>query len=60
MRIIHYSNNSGSKEGIYVTEDLKMDASDVCPPGCTVSNDFMVDDEFPSGFPLEYNLERQS
>ena len=59
MRVIHYSNKDGSKEGVFFTEDTDVNAEDILPPGCTVDNDFTIDgDEFPSGFPLDYNLEK--
>lgn len=59
MRCIYYCNESGSREGVYFTEDTEMDANDVCPPDCTVSEDFDTDDGFPSSFPLEYNMEKR-
>ena len=58
MRLIHYSNDSGSKEGIFLTDDTEMDASEACPPGCTVINDCTINDRLPSTLPLEYNLEK--
>ena len=58
MRVIHYSNHDGTIEGVYFTEELDMNAEDVLPPNCQVDNDFEVDDEFPSTFPLGFNLER--
>ena len=58
IRIIHYSNESGSHEGVFFTEDLEMDAEDVLPPNCTISSDTKLDIELPSSFPMEYNLTR--
>ncbi len=58
-RCILYSNESGSREGCYFTEDLEMNAADVIPPDCTLSKDFTLDDDFPSIFPLEYNMEKR-
>ena len=58
-RLIHYSNDSGSKEGVYFTEDTELNASSVVPPGCTITNDVILDEEFPSTFPMDYNLEKK-
>ncbi len=58
IRCIVYSDKSGSREGVYFTEDLTADSSDFIPYGCTVDMDFQLD-EFPTGFPMEYNLVRQ-
>lgn len=59
MRVIHYSNQDGSKEGVFFTEDTDVNAEDILPPGCKVHNDFAFDgDDFPSDFPLDYNLEK--
>ena len=59
IRCIHYSNKSGSREGVYFTDDFEMDAKDVIPPDCTLSEDFTINDDFPGGFPLYYNLEKR-
>lgn len=58
MRVIHYSNSDGSKEGVFFTEDFEMDARDAIPPNCVLCNDFAINDKFPSSFPMEYNLEK--
>lgn len=61
IRIIHYSTISGNLEGVYFTEDLELDAEDVLPPHCTIDSDVEIDViNFPSGFPLDYNLERRA
>ena len=60
--MITYGNENGSQEGVYFIEDdsdnFKTDAEDFLPSGCTVDDDRIIDSDFPSGFPLEYNLER--
>lgn len=58
IRCIVYSTANGSKEGVYFTDDLEMDATDCIPFDCTLSEDFKIDEDFPAGFPLNYNLER--
>lgn len=59
MRLIVYSTLDGSREGVFFTEDLDSAAGDFCPVGCQVDHDTIIDGtDFPSGFPLEYNLER--
>lgn len=58
IRCIQYSTKNGDREGVYFTDDLEMDANDVIPYGCTLSDDFTID-YLPTGFPLNYNLERQ-
>ncbi len=57
-RCIVYSNENGSREGVYFTTDLEMDASFCIPPNCTLSNDFTITDDFPDTFPMDYNLEK--
>lgn len=47
MRIIHYIDPSGSREGIYLTEDNNLDAREVLPPNCEVINDFDPYDGWP-------------
>ena len=60
IRCIQYSNQDGSREGVYFTEDLEISADEVIPPGCELVNDFQIEsDDFPGDFPLEYNLERK-
>lgn len=59
IRIIHYSNDNGSKEGVFFTDDMGMDAIEACPPDCTVVSDTDFNFELPSSFPLEYNLEKR-
>ena len=58
VRLIHYSNEDGSCEGVYFTDDLKMDASDACPYGCTVKSDQQIEMD-TSGFPMNYDLRRE-
>lgn len=58
MRCIVYSNQSGSKEGVYFTEDTEIDPAEIIPPDCTLAYDFDTENGFPGGFPLDYNLER--
>lgn len=59
MRVIHYSSQDGTKEGVFFTEDTDLKSEEVLPPRCKVVNDFTIDgDDFPSDFPLEYNLEK--
>jgi hypothetical protein len=59
IRCIVYSNESGSREGVYFTEDIDLDARDCIPSDCTIDHDFMISDIFPSSFPFDYNLERR-
>jgi hypothetical protein len=59
VRCIHYANESGSREGVYFTEDTDMDAQDVIPPGCTLNKDFEIDDDLPGDFPLDTALEKR-
>lgn len=59
IRIIHYSNESGSREGVYFTIDLDKAADEIIPHGCTLDSDTETssdDGEFPSSFPFDYHL----
>lgn len=59
MRLIIYSTLNGSREGVYFTEDFEMDANEILPPNCIIDSDIEIDgNDFPSSFPLNYNLER--
>lgn len=58
MRCITYSNDDGSREGAYFTDDTDTPATEFIPYGCTLAEDFDTDDGFPSSFPLDYNLEK--
>lgn len=58
MRIIHYSNSDGSREGVYFTEDKEMDAADAIPPDFELVSDFEIDGDFPSTFPVENGFEK--
>lgn len=59
VRLIQYSSEDGSMEGVYFTEDIAIDAFSVCPKGCTVDEDVVMDGyDFPSSFPLDKNLTR--
>ena len=60
VRLIHYSSEDGSKEGCYFTEDDHIDANEVCPIGCTVDSDVIMDGyDFPNTFPLDRHLIRE-
>jgi hypothetical protein len=57
-RVIQMDNESGSYETVVFTEDIEKDASDFCSPGQTVISDSKIDEEMPSGFPMDYVLRR--
>jgi hypothetical protein len=59
FRILHFSNKTGDKESIYITEDLVTPASDFEGKGMVVTSDVKHDSILPSGFPLDYYFERQ-
>lgn len=58
IRIIHYSNDSGSREGVTFTEDLAAEVGDFIPHGCTLVTDTEEDIDLPTSFPLETQLEK--
>lgn len=59
IRCIVYSNENGSREGVFFTSDIDTDATEFIPYGCTIDSTTIMDsNDFPSAFPFEYNLER--
>jgi hypothetical protein len=58
VRCIVFSNETGSREGVYFTEEPNIDVEDIVPLGCSVDHDFFIEDPFPSSFPFDYCLER--
>jgi hypothetical protein len=57
MRIIHYSNESGSREGLAFTE-TNDDADDFVPYGCELISDIYLDIDLPTSFPSETTFEK--
>ena len=59
IRVIVASNDNGSKEEVYFTEDFEAEASDFFYMGdMTITIDDKID-ELPSCFPMDYVLRRQ-
>ena len=58
-RIIHFSNENGSREGVFITDDLKTSAEDFVPFGTDLQSDETYEEEMPSGFPINYALWRE-
>lgn len=63
MRIILYSNKSGSVEKLFFTEDTESPVEELVYLGgddMTIDADFNTDDvvEFPSGFPVEHTFQK--
>lgn len=60
VRCILFSNDSGSKEGVYFTEDMEIPAEEFCPPDCTISGTSeLSDSDLPSCFPLDRPLMKE-
>jgi hypothetical protein len=60
IRIIRYSNENGSREGVYFTEDFELLADDVIPFGCELDSDTVIEVYNWDGcFPMDYHLERK-
>ena len=57
-RIITASNDNGNKEEVYFTEDFDTPATDFISPDLTINCDKVIDEEMPSGFPMNYTLKR--
>lgn len=59
--IIFRDSGKGNREGVVFTEDFEVDANDHVPYGCTLYADVKIDvSGWPSGFPMEHTLEKQS
>ena len=58
-RIIHFTNENGSKEGVYFTDDMNTPAEDFIPPFCELGSDTTIDDDMPNHFPMNYTLWRE-
>lgn len=58
IRIIHYSNETGSREGVTFTEDMEADASEYVPYGCVLVSDTKAVVKLPATFPTEHQLEK--
>ena len=62
IRLIKASSESGSREEVYFTDDLEMEAEDAFFMGgnypMTIDTDEILDVDFPSGFPLDRQLVR--
>ena len=59
IRIIRYSSENGSSEGVFFTEEFDLDAEDVIPHGCTLDSDRRIHvTDWETCFPMDYNLER--
>jgi hypothetical protein len=58
IRVIRYSNENGSREGVYFTEDFDLLVDDITPIGCEVDDDTIIEvyNWLPL-FPMDYNLE---
>ena len=64
LQLIHYSNSSGSQEGILLTEDFDTDAWRIIPIGVYVLSDIHIQandgngcfKRLPSSLPTECNL----
>lgn len=62
MRIILYSNQSGSREGVIFTEDTTTEGSELIPFGTTIDKDLDVSTSLDSdycSFPLDTPMEKQ-
>jgi hypothetical protein len=60
LRIIKQSNESGSEERVYFTEDFDTPIEELTISGLTVDSDVIIEGiELPSGFPLDYDLIRE-
>jgi len=60
IRIIRYSNESGTREGVFFTEDMDLLTEDVVPGGCDYIVETVIDAYgWDCAFPMEYNLERR-
>jgi len=57
-RILQFSTENGNGEYVVFTEDLKMDAEEKRRPQFQLDSDVTIDAEMPSGFPLDYLLNR--
>jgi hypothetical protein len=59
IRIIHFSNESGSKEAVYFTDDFVTPATEFVRPGYTLDKDVTIEaSNWPSTFPMNYCLLR--
>ena len=57
-RILQFSTESGEKEYVVFTEDLKGDIGMWCRPGFNRDSDNIIDFTMPAGFPLDIALTR--
>ena len=57
-RIIQFSTENGEKEYVVFTEDLRVDLEIYRRPGFNHDSDNIIEVEMPSGFPLDYSLDR--
>ncbi len=58
-RIIHFSNENGSREGVLITDNLETSVEDLIPLGTDFQSDETYEEEMPSAFPLNYALWRE-
>lgn len=65
VKMIHFSNDSGSKEGVIFLElpdESNQDDLDYVPYGCTIDSVTVTDNDhgfFPGGFPFGWLLMRE-
>ena len=59
IRILHFSNENGSREGIFITEDLTTPPEEFVPFGTELQSDENYEEEMPGGFPLGHVLWRE-
>uniref|UniRef100_A0A6M3LS88 Uncharacterized protein n=1 Tax=viral metagenome TaxID=1070528 RepID=A0A6M3LS88_9ZZZZ len=58
IRIVISSNDSGSMETVYFTDDLHSPVGDLIQPGLDLVSDTIINDTLPTMFPREYVLTR--
>lgn len=59
IRIVNYSSPNGTREGVYFTENLEIEATDFVPAGFDLDADTLTEVEhWPDLFPMDYNLDR--
>lgn len=64
VRLIHWSNESGSVEGLVFTEDMDVDCMELVPVGKGITKADVMDTKLavtlPGEFPLDYTLIKQT
>ena len=59
IRLIVSSNDNGTDEEVYFSDDFVAPADDFLTPGLTLNSDTIIDDVLPSCFPRGYALRRR-